>query len=97
MEGCFSGKIRPSDIDGVVERRGHFLILEKKPCGYVFRGGQSILYEALAALPKFTILILRGKGQAVSTMQEWGKEETSCTWENVCVFCRKWFQNANSS
>ena len=95
LHGCFGGAIRPSDIDGIIERKGHFLVLEKKPKGYEFRGGQKILFGQLAGLPKFTVVILRGDGQAVDSMQVWGQAEQACSLQHIRDFCQAWYEYAN--
>lgn len=97
LEGCFGGKIRPSDIDGIVERNGHFLVLEKKPSGYEFRGGQALLFSRLSALPRFTVLILRGDGQDCESMQVWGQPTQPCTLEAIRDFCHAWYDVANGA
>lgn len=61
LEGCFGAtRIRPSDIDGVVDRNGQFLVLESKRVGAEVRQGQHILFQSLAATGLFTILVFFG-------------------------------------
>lgn len=57
---CFDpSRIRISDIDGIVERNGYFLILDAKSHhANGVNAGQSILYKRLAAIPKFTVLVV---------------------------------------
>lgn len=46
LNGAFGGtKIRVSDVDGMVERRGNFLMIEGKKGGIV-SGGQEIMFQA---------------------------------------------------
>ena len=46
LNGAFGGtQIRVSDIDGMVERRGHFLMIEGKKGGVV-SGGQEIMFQS---------------------------------------------------
>jgi hypothetical protein len=45
LDGCFGGKISPSDIDGHVERNGHFLYLEAKGATAVLKRGQEIAIQ----------------------------------------------------
>jgi hypothetical protein len=43
LDGCFgAGKIKPTDVDGMVERNGHFLYLETKGFGVLLKQGQEI-------------------------------------------------------
>jgi hypothetical protein len=64
--GFLSGAIRnnqkalPSNIDGVYERRGRFLVLEFKRPGEQFGIGQEILLKALAAVETFQVWIVTG-------------------------------------
>jgi len=54
------GRCGVSDLDGVIERRGHFLILETKRPGEQLPVGQLIMLKALAALPNFLVLVVSG-------------------------------------
>ncbi len=59
FQNCFgTTNIMPTDIDGVVERHGNFLIMEFKPEGKPLSKGQHILYYQLSLLNKFTVIIL---------------------------------------
>jgi len=47
LEGCFGqSKIKPTDIDGLVEHNGYFLMLEAKNKGVPIPQGQAILHNA---------------------------------------------------
>lgn len=49
LDGCFgNGKIRPTDVDGLVERRGVCLFLEHKGGRASIGKGQDITFTALA-------------------------------------------------
>jgi len=62
LEGCFGDtKIMPMDIDGIIERKGHFLVFETKEKGKPIPQGQKILLRALYDTGCFTICILWGK------------------------------------
>lgn len=50
LQDAFGGAIRPTDIDGMVERRGHFLTLEWKEEGTPIPQGQRILFENFTRL-----------------------------------------------
>lgn len=49
---CFTRGIRPCDIDGTVERNGHFLFLEGKGPGGSFTTGQSLYFRQLVEMGK---------------------------------------------
>ena len=50
----------PSNVDGILERNGQFLILEWKRPGEKVSDGQRIMLQALASKPDFIVLIIRG-------------------------------------
>jgi hypothetical protein len=57
---CFEpSRIRISDIDGIVERNGHFLVLDLKHPNATLNQGQSILYRQLAK-KGFTVVVVFG-------------------------------------
>jgi len=59
LEGCFGNtRIMPTDIDGLVERNGKFLVIEFKPVGKQTPTGQVITLTRLAAIPGFTVIIV---------------------------------------
>jgi len=50
----------PSNVDGIAERNGHFLILEWKRSNEKVSEGQKRLLQALAANPRFMVVIIYG-------------------------------------
>lgn len=50
----------PSNLDGISERNGWFLVLEFKRAGESFGNGQRYMLEALANAPKFEVWIVTG-------------------------------------
>jgi hypothetical protein len=61
---CFTGtKIRISDVDGIVERNGDFLVLDVKRPGTPLNTGQRYLYTRLAELQTFTVLIVYAENE----------------------------------
>src|SRR5690349_8230975 len=97
LDDCFTGKIRPTDIDGLVERNGCFLLLEAKSPGVSIGTGQQRTFDALLS-KGFTIIIIWGKPQQperirVSTMHN-GKVVTHEQPANADVLramVRRWF------
>lgn len=62
---CFEGtRIRVADVDGIVERRGHFLWIECKPekrnGTHEVTKGQEITHEALVRTGAFTVITVWG-------------------------------------
>lgn len=61
-DGCFgAGKITPMDFDGVVERKGNFLLFETKNLDVPIPKGQLYTLQAAHALGCFTIMLIHGK------------------------------------
>ena len=54
------GKVVPSNLDMVLERKGHFLFGEWKRDEEKISKGQEILLKALSRLPKTTVLVVSG-------------------------------------
>ena len=54
------GKLCPSDIDMVLERKGWFLFGEWKRPGEEVSEGQRIMLRALHKVPRVTVLIIEG-------------------------------------
>jgi hypothetical protein len=67
----FPGKITPSDIDMIVERNGHFLVVEMKewrpdgewPEPPPMPTGQKIMLERLASMSNWTVLYVAGEAE----------------------------------
>jgi hypothetical protein len=59
LDSCFPGRIKVSDIDGIVQRGNSFLVLETKKPGVLVPKGQEIMFKAMQQ-KGFTILILWG-------------------------------------
>lgn len=69
LDECFEGKIKMSDLDGIVERRGHFFVLETKQNGVTVPAGQRIMFENMAKTGLITVVILWGKQNETEQMQ----------------------------
>lgn len=95
LNGCFGGtRIRVSDLDGIVERNGRFLVIEAKPINYRISGGQAMLFSRLAALPDlaFHVLVLYGEPPFdVEAMQIWPRDPKAATVADVQDFVSRWF------
>ncbi len=50
----------PSNVDGICERNGKFLVMEWKRDGEKVSKGQKILLQSLAALHNFMVVIIYG-------------------------------------
>lgn len=70
LDGCFgSSRIKPTDIDGLVEVNDHFLLIEAKGEHARITKGQQYTFEALQATGRFTIIIINGENNQPYSMQ----------------------------
>lgn len=73
LDDCFGGtRIRVTDLDGVVERKGHFLYLEAKSPGKDVPKGQQIMFNHLIAEKNKAVLVIWGKPNVPEMAQFWG-------------------------
>lgn len=62
LDGCFGDtKIKPTDIDGFVERRGNFLILETKQPSAGIPEGQELTFKALVKRAGAVVIVIFGE------------------------------------
>jgi hypothetical protein len=71
FNGCFKKNVGMSDIDGVTERKGHFLFLEKKYPGAKVPEGQTILLESLSRYPQNTVVVFWGDESKPERVELW--------------------------
>lgn len=64
LDDCSPGRIGMSDVDGIVEIAGRFLLLEWKSAGGDLTVGQRIMFERMtsgdADPMRFTVIVVRG-------------------------------------
>ena len=61
-DGCFGeGRITPMDFDGLVERKGNFILFETKDVGVSVPKGQIYTFQSAYNLGCFTIIFIEGK------------------------------------
>ena len=92
LAGVLPYRINPTDIDLMFERRGWFLVLEGKREGAPFGIGQRRFYDALNALPQFTIVHFYGTPpDEITAFARWGREAHPGTTEELRSAVRAWF------
>lgn len=98
LNNCFgSTGIKISDIDGIVERKGKFLLLETKSVyASPMSKGQWLTLDALHRTGLFTIVILWGDDNIPERLKLWNKEEQMCSRADVQDLVSSWFLYANS-
>lgn len=100
FDDCFPGKIGMSDVDGIVEVAGRFLLLEFKSNGAALKMGQRIMFERMTAgnsdPMKFTVIVVSGDPETmeVRTVQVFsgGKsgEPEPCSLEQLKERMKVW-------
>jgi hypothetical protein len=101
FRGCFgSSSMSPTDIDGVVERNGYYLVIEAKSPHAQVPGGQRILFKSWVRDGKTTVLIIYGEPQKPEKMETMTPDGTVCTkkanMDDVREFVSAWYKMANS-
>jgi hypothetical protein len=97
--GCFGEtKITPMDFDGVVERRGHYLVMETKDPGREIPKGQQITLDGLPKAKSFTVVKIWGKKkpQKAEILYPNGETETVIGEEAIRNLVETWYQRADS-
>lgn len=102
LDGCFGEtKIRPTDIDGWVERNGLFLCIETKLPGVEIPNGQMITFRAMSGTGWITVLIIWGhpqnpiKAKILHCGLETDYEHVDMEWFRNTV--KRWFSYADNS
>ena len=92
----------PSDLDGVAERNNHFLIMEWKRIGEKVSEGQKRLLQALAANPRFMVVIIYGNTDNGTNIKEFWQYTTDgkpfkagIGFESFKEFYRLWYEIAD--
>ncbi len=100
LRGCFGPTIEPTDLDGFVERKGRFLVLETKLPGVEIKTGQEITFKALQATGLFTVFIIWGRPgmpEKIRIMTRHGVHERDCGIDDLKAFCAQWYKFANEA
>lgn len=100
LNDCFPGtKIRVTDVDGFVERNGHFLWFETKGIGKDVPLGQTIMFKRLSKEHNFTVMIIWGETNKPQRAQfiSGGKEYKpfDCNIDKLHDLVARWFLYAN--
>lgn len=95
LDGCFPRGIKPSDVDGIVEINGWFLMLEWKPLNGFLSTGQRLMFQNITAnAPKGQALIIFGDKDVPSEIELWqrGKRQfrQRCDLAFLSWFCQQW-------
>lgn len=98
-QGCFGDtRITPMDVDGIVERRGQFLIFETKDVGVQIPQGQLFTLQRLHRMGAFTVMIIHGKQTPEICHCWYPSSEIKTTLHGVDAardFVARWYRWAN--
>jgi len=99
LDGCFGmTRIKPTDIDGLIERNGKCLFLETKRPGVCVPMGQAITHKALVS-SGHSVLIIWGHTNAPSKLKLLTPSVTrtyeSADLQTLRGIVQKWFTWAN--
>lgn len=102
LDGCFGDtKIKPTDIDGFIERNGKFLVIETKKVGVPVKDGQLITFKSLIKTGAFSVLIVwgeRNKPEKILKMTRNGTVQfENSNLEKLREIVSNWFIYANSN
>lgn len=61
LDRCFKRNIKVTDVDGLVENGGQFLLIEAKSRGVLIKRGQKLAFMALVETGFFEVLIIWGE------------------------------------
>lgn len=98
LKGCFGNtNIEPTDVDGFIERKGSFLLIETKLPNNPVTQGQKITYDSLIKIPKFFVLIVWGKKDRPEEAQFWDKRKIKVNLEKFRELVKRWFKYADEN
>lgn len=93
LNKCFApSRIRLSDIDGIVECKNRFLVIEGKGRGVDVPGGQGRMFNAMTAAG-FTVLVVYGQPpDEVTHWRVWPRPPIAGNVSDVVGFVRDWYR-----
>jgi hypothetical protein len=100
LNGCFGDTmIKPTDVDGEVERHGLFLRFETKAPGANIPVGQDIMFRRLAKTGIFTVFVIWGNTNSPEEIQIYGKRgvhpKETCDLDKFRERVATWFDYAD--
>lgn len=100
LDGCFGEtRIRPTDVDGFIERHEKFLLLETKAPGASIPEGQMRTFDALVKLKVFTVMVIwgtNGSPEEIQVITRWARHDKKrCDISELRKLVSKWFEYAD--
>ena len=94
----------PSNVDGIAERKGKFLIMESKRPNEKSSKGQQYMLQALANKPDFIVVIIRGDTDNGVKIQNFYlvQPQGGCIligngWESFKAYYKQWYEWADGN
>lgn len=104
LDGCFGEtRIKPTDIDGFVERNGCFLVLETKQPGARLPQGQEITFKRLVERAGAVVIVIWGERntpnrlRVYSAMHPDGKDIIDANGNLLRKYVSEWFKRADAT
>ena len=101
LDGCFGAtRIKPTDIDGFVERGGRFLVLETKASTAEVGQGQEITFQELVKTGKFTVFVVwgaPGKPERMRIISVWADQTFDADVDKLREKTHLWYKYANGN
>jgi hypothetical protein len=104
LDGCFGEtRIKPTDIDGCVERKGHILMFETKRPGVSIPMGQELMFKTMVEKAKAVVIVAWGekdepeKLKVFSSKHPTGKEMPKGDIDELRRIVSLWYERADSS
>lgn len=97
LDECFGGtRIRVTDVDGLVEHNGFFLLIEAKTPGKDVPVGQAILFDQLIKNDHWAVLIIWGAPSIPERVQFWGRVPFEADADKVKSLVTRWYAYAHA-
>lgn len=94
----------PSNVDGICERKGKFLVMEWKRPNEQVSKGQEYLIKALAKQPNFIVIIIYGDTDDETTVHKFFlvNQDGTCikagtSFEELKIFYKQWYEMADGN
>ncbi len=101
LDECFTNNIRVTDIDGFVERRDHYLVIETKGSGVPIPKGQQRMIESMHRSGCITVLVAWGEPQHPERIDVYHPKKERRTHEPASILlfqqiAKRWYNYANT-
>ncbi len=99
LDGCFgASRIRPTDIDGLVEHHGQFLILEAKLPGVLIPKGQELTFLRVVKDAPFHVFVIwghPGEPEEIRVLSSWEDYTKSIDLRGFQKMVSNWYEWAH--